>query len=309
MARLLDDYKKTLKPRETEEYINIGLFRPAGFLLVLLVRRINFSPNYYTIVALICGLASGYCFAIGQLTAGAILLCTMITFDCADGQLARLKNAFSKTGKMLDVSADIISYSAMLLGLAYHHYQRFPLFLLIAIAAFLTLGLNTLFCDHFKNQWISFLHRSYGDKLDGLTTLSDQLKAKRGIAKVPMLVYYQGYRLENFITKIGSISVSKRYSTIVHASAQPSQEICDLYKEHFKQSVRMWSLIGTSTHFSIVAVLAFIKQVQLVFPVFIIYSLALCFLLIVYQNLRFRKFLTAVEKRGVIEPEGTKPAG
>jgi len=296
MAQLIHDYKKTLKPRETEEYINTVFFRPAGFLLVLLVRNINFSPNYYTIVSLMCGLASGFCFAGGQLTAGAILLCAMITFDCADGQLARLKNAFSKTGKMLDVSADIISYSAMLLSIAYFHYQSFPLFLLMAVAAFLALGLNTLFYDHFKNQWISFLHRSYGDKLDALTTLREQLKTKRGFGKAALFVYYQAYRLENFITKIGSVSVSRRYSEVVHHTAQPSQEICDLYKETFKHSVRMWSLIGTSTHFTIVAALVFLKQVPLVFPVFIIYSLVLCSFLIVYQNLRFRKFMTAVEK-------------
>jgi phosphatidylglycerophosphate synthase len=295
MARLLDDYKKTLKPRETEEYINSVFFRPMGFLLVLLVRRFNFSPNYYTIVSLICGLASGYCFSQGLLTVGALLLVAMISFDCSDGQLARLKNAFSRSGKMLDAIADIVSYSAMLLGLAYYQYHGFPLFLLMAIGAFAVLALNTLFYDQFKNLWISFTQRSYGDKLEALTSLREQYKERRGLSKAALFIYYQVYRLESYITKLGSLSDSKGYSTIIQTSSQPSREICELYRVNFRISVRLWSLIGTSTHFSLVAVLVLLGQVRYVFPVFIIYSLVLCFLLTLYQNFRFYKFRTAVE--------------
>ena len=301
MARLFDDYKKTLKPRETEEYINAVFFRPVGFLLVLLVRKINFSPNYYTIVSLMCGLASGYCFARGQLTVGALLLVTMISFDCADGQLARLKNTFSKSGKMLDGVADIISYNAMLLGLAYYQYHRFPFFFLVAVAAFFTLGLNTLFYDQFKNQWINFLHGSYGDKVEALDSLREQFGEARGLSKAALFLYYQVYRFENFIATLGALSDSEKYSAIIQTSGNPSKEICSLYKVNFRYSVRLWSLIGTSTHFTIVAVLVFVRQVQLIFPVFIIYSLVLCFLFILYQNFRHQKFQTAVAKNARIE--------
>ncbi len=301
----MDDYRRTLKPKETEEYINTVFFRPLGFLLVLLVRNVNFSPNYYTIVSLLCGLASGFCFSQGLLTVGSVLLVAMITFDCADGQLARFKGAFSKSGKILDGVADILSYSAMLLGLAYYQFRSFPLFLVVAIAAFLALGLNVLFYDQFKNQYIGFMHRNYGDKLEALPNLLEHYKRSRGLSKAALFCYYQLYRFETHITKLGCLSDSKGYSAIIQTSSQPSVQVCDLYKSTFRSSVQLWSIIGTSTHFSIVAVLVLFQQVQYVFPVFIAYSLALCFLLTLNQNYRFRKFLTALERIRAVDIDST----
>ena len=291
MRQIIEDYKKSLKPNVTEEFINIVFFRPLAFLLVLPVKNINFSPNYYTSVSLLCGIASGVCFGLGKLELGALLLIIMIIFDCSDGQLARVKEISTRYGKMYDGVADILSYNAMLMGLAYHQFQRFPDFVLVGISAFIVLALNVFFFDQFKNQYIGYIHYHYGDKLQSQEDMLDHYRSSRGFKRAANYSYYQIYRFEVFLTKLGCLAERDGYSRIFQATERPIQEISDLYKRTFHVSVRLWSLIGTSTHFFVVAVLVLFGKMNLVFPVFFIYSGVCCILLIIYQNVLYSRFM------------------
>jgi hypothetical protein len=92
------DYIKSLKSVEVEEYFDLVVYRPLGFVFVKLVYHTPLTPNQITILSAIAGLAGGVCIGMGtpaMLVTAAILLIVYDVLDCADGQLARLKQTDS----------------------------------------------------------------------------------------------------------------------------------------------------------------------------------------------------------------------
>ncbi len=290
IKRFIQDYKKSLKPTETEEIADLILFRPIAFLFVSLVKNINFSPNYFTIISFVFGLLSAFYFSRGILEIAALFLFLMTTFDCADGQLARLKGTSSKYGKMLDNSVDIIAYIAIFGGIALHQYSLHsdPFVFMLAILAFVCLSMNVLFFDQFKNQYIIHVYNDYQDNVDPLAELYQHYIESRGLKRVANYIYYRVYRFETYIRKLGCLSDSKRHTSIFELKgSKPSKKLRELYKNTFRVSVLLWTFIGTSTHVFLVILLALLNMIELVLIVFICYSFIMGIVLLIYQNIAF----------------------
>src|SRR5450759_2325263 len=102
---LLAEYKASLKNITIEEYVDLFIFRPLAFLFVKSIYRSSITPNQITLLSMLTGISAGVMFAIGGSTSvilGGLLLALATIFDCADGQLARLKNNGSYFGRILD---------------------------------------------------------------------------------------------------------------------------------------------------------------------------------------------------------------
>ncbi len=100
-----------------EKWIN----RPLASLLVRLVFRTPVTPNHLTVIAFIFALGSAASFSVGTASSslwGAVLCEISLVFDCADGMLARARNAGSRFGSFLDLFLDRISDFCVLLGVS-----------------------------------------------------------------------------------------------------------------------------------------------------------------------------------------------
>jgi len=83
--------------------------------------RRGWTPNGVTTLSLAIGLAAAAAFAAGGrwgMIAGAVLLQLAFTFDCVDGQLARLTRTLSRLGAWLDSMFDRTKEYAVYAGLA-----------------------------------------------------------------------------------------------------------------------------------------------------------------------------------------------
>lgn len=80
------------------------------------------TPHAITLISLALGWTAAALFALGETTpliAGAVLLNLSLIFDCADGQVARLKGLSSHVGGWMDFHADKLKDVALLIGFAY----------------------------------------------------------------------------------------------------------------------------------------------------------------------------------------------
>ncbi|WP_300609303.1 CDP-alcohol phosphatidyltransferase family protein [Trebonia sp.] len=87
-----------------------------------LLARLGWSPNGVTTAFVVCGVAAGVVIAFGGLATaiiGAVLVQLALLFDCADGELARLRNQTSATGIYIDRIGHYLCESAMLIGLGF----------------------------------------------------------------------------------------------------------------------------------------------------------------------------------------------
>lgn len=108
---LREQYRKTLKSEDTEEWFDLVFHRPLGFAWACLAKKLHVSPNAITIASIFLGVGAGLLFYFDNIwwnLLGCLLLLWADTFDSADGQLARMTKQYSRIGRILDgVSGDI----------------------------------------------------------------------------------------------------------------------------------------------------------------------------------------------------------
>ena len=61
-----EEYKKSLKMLEVEEFLDLVLYRPLALVFVRVVHRTPLTPNGITFLSFLSGLASAYSFAMAS---------------------------------------------------------------------------------------------------------------------------------------------------------------------------------------------------------------------------------------------------
>lgn len=131
--KIFENYKKSLKSTETEDWLDLRIVRPFSYLLALFFNVLGLHPNTITILSMIVGVASCWGYAHGSfLYEGVeglyfnILACLLLLFadilDCTDGQLARLSGKKSKWGRILDGMAGPVWFVPIYLTIVYRFY-------------------------------------------------------------------------------------------------------------------------------------------------------------------------------------------
>ena len=101
----------TYKVRETEGAFDLFFYRKVGFQLAKFCDQIGMSPVGVTLVGGVFGLLAGHLYFYQNLAVnllGILLQIVANVFDNADGQLARLQNRASRTGRILDGFVDYL---------------------------------------------------------------------------------------------------------------------------------------------------------------------------------------------------------
>src|SRR5438046_5905321 len=103
----------TYKGREVEGILDLYFYRPIGFRLALLFRKMEMTPAGVTLLAALFGIIAGHLFYYRDLRTnlvGMVLLVCANALDNADGQLACLTHRESREGRIMDSVADHRAY-------------------------------------------------------------------------------------------------------------------------------------------------------------------------------------------------------
>lgn len=171
MSRLLGAYKATLKPLAVEEPIDVFWHRLAGYAIARASFPTPVSADALTVLAILIGVSAGAEIALGHMLAAAIVLEISAMFDCADGQLARMRKESSEFGRMLDGVSDSIVMAATFLGTMIHfarvgaHTRVWWMIFLAAIAA-PTCSFHFAWYDHYKNVYLRMTGSSFREGED-----------------------------------------------------------------------------------------------------------------------------------------------
>ena len=193
-----EEFKKTLKSSETEDWLDLHFVRPFCYYWALLFARLDIHPNTVTILSMFIGAGSAIFFGCASFYYNGIeglmfnliailLLCLADIFDCTDGQLARMTGKKSRLGRILDGVAGfawfIPIYHAMVYRFYLHHELEFqwlgiedtPENALIATAVAYALGLisgimglagQQRLADYYIQVHLFFLKGEKGSELD-----------------------------------------------------------------------------------------------------------------------------------------------
>lgn len=175
-------YWKSLKPREVEEPIDVWVHRPLAYLIARALLPTKISPNTVTFVSILFGLCAGALLVLrletSMLIAGVCIFLSAV-FDCADGQLARLRGTSSAFGRMLDGIADLVVCTAAVGGAVWTVWCKYQdagwlgwAALGLAVVTVITGSFHTSMYDHYKNVFLRFTSAAYREGEDYETALA-----------------------------------------------------------------------------------------------------------------------------------------
>jgi hypothetical protein len=190
----------TLKSQDTEEWIDLAFYRPAGYCWALLFRKINVSPNAVTVLSIILGVASGVMFYFADLRMnmiGMFLLIWANSYDSADGQLARMTGRYSRAGRILDGAAGEFWFVSIYAGICLRLTPTwgFWIWLLAAVTGYCH-GKQAAMADYLRNFHLLIVKGKNGSELDDSCVLKERLNVitwKRNFIEKFYLTYYTSY--------------------------------------------------------------------------------------------------------------------
>jgi len=102
------------------------LIRPPAFLVVRILHKTSVTPNQLTFASFFVGLAAGLAYlgaTRAWFAAAGVLVMLSSILDCADGQLARVKNMSSRYGAHLDLFLDRVTDFVAIAGMVFGWYR------------------------------------------------------------------------------------------------------------------------------------------------------------------------------------------
>jgi hypothetical protein len=248
------DEKRGFKPSDVEEPIDRYFHRPLASLVVRALLPLPVTPNQVTFFSAFLGLASGALMGVAVwrspwwVAAGGGLLLLSILFDCADGQLARIRGQSSPVGRILDGVMDVAAPLSVFHGFAFFLLSRDGTFTYIwplGFAAACSLVLHTSQYDGVKNL---YLHCARPDfSLGGKTLLSveDVTEFKRQFER-------DGQRFNVFLMWVWQRWIGSQIKTFEAWQQEDMTPRNDaerrLYRSVFRSYMRTWSWLGFGLH-------------------------------------------------------------
>ncbi len=262
---LLSEFKQSLKTVDSEEILDLVIFRPISFLFVKLIYNTNITPNQISSVALLFGILSGILYGFASyefllLGSASFLICN--TLDCMDGQLARLKKNGTKIGRVIDGFIDYTTSVSVFLGLGFamSSITGDPAYSwLLTIAAGASKAIQNMLFDHYRNLYLEYGYSKSSDIDNEIEEYTDEWERLKN---------EEGKWMEKTLVKsyLGYSKIQKKLTKHISLNASP-----DEYISKNKFILRMWSWIGSTTHMVALIVCSIFNRIDL----YLIYTVTL----------------------------------
>jgi hypothetical protein len=239
--------------------------RPFGKLLANSLKNTRFTPIHVTLLFGVAGLLAMYCIRSNHYNWAGFFIVLKSGIDAADGELARLKNTPSYSGRYLDSVFDIILNFLFLMTICY--ISQTPLWL----------TLIAFFCIQLQGTLYNYYYVILRNKSVGGDTTSKVFEYK-----TPRALPGESQKSVDILFKIYTV-VYGGFDKIIHAMDSDAYRVKTLPNWF----MTMVSLYGLGFQLLIIAVLLPLGQIEWIVPFFIIYS-ALILILIGIRKTYFK---------------------
>lgn len=283
--------------RAADESINTLLNRPlADICVAFFYRYTSISANQVTMLAMLTGVLSAVAVLHGTpdcLFLAGLLFQVSAVFDCADGQLARLKGTTSKFGRILDGISDYVVGLANVGATIYActaHYETLSAYAIIpfskssaiplVLLGFGSLVLHIVSFDHLKTRISDIVKTGVDQIADDRIQFAKRFHDRQANWKNTIAMY-----INRFYTGLQENMLPLNAYTKIRYTERERVAIA----RREERLVFLWSFLGPNTHIilSIIGVLC--RDLTTVYWVFIIPFNLYYICLLVYTKRHFAK--------------------
>ena len=246
-----------------DQFIDLSDYgRPFGKLLANALKNTRFTPIHVTLLFGIAGLIAIYCILNENYLWAGFFIVLKSGIDAADGELARLKNTPSYTGRYLDSVFDIILNFLFLMTICYVSKTSFGLTLI------------AFFCIQLQGTLYNYYYVILRNKSVGGDTTSKVFEYKS-----PRALPGESQKSVDILFRIYTI-VYGGFDKIIHALDNDAYKV----KTFPNWFMTLVSLYGLGFQLLIIAVLLPLGQIEWVIPFFIAYSVLIFILIGIRKN-------------------------
>lgn len=283
--------KSTYKARDTEEFLDKLFYRPFGYVMAVASKSIGLTPNAITIISIFVGVAAGHLFYYKDLTLniyGMLLLILAEALDSADGQLARITNSKSRTGRILDGFGGNLWFVSIYLHLFFRMINSGydPSVFLLILFGGISHSFQSAYADYFRNYYLMFVHGNGKGEIDESSNLIEEYKAiswRKDFSKKFLMRIYLNYTVQQ---ELFSKNIIRLYHLAKNKfSEYIPEKISSVYFKLNKPLVKYFNILTTNTRM----VMLFIALFMNLPVVYFLFEVTLLNLLFVYVVIKHEK--------------------
>lgn len=196
---LKEEYRSTLKSKDTEEHVDLYFYRPIGFAWAKFFAALGVTPNAVTVISIFLGVGGGillYPRSLMLNILGILLIIWANSYDSADGQLARLTGQYSKLGRILDGMAGDFWFASIYLAIIFrcsggNNFFHFPTWLVwvVMIVAAASHLYQAAVADYFRQLHLYVLKNTGHSEFETVESVRMQTREKKGMARIMGSLY------------------------------------------------------------------------------------------------------------------------
>jgi hypothetical protein len=295
--------ERTYKDRDVEGLLDIYFYRRVGFGLARFFARLHLSPTAVTMLSGLFGLAAGHLYyyhdlGVNLIGMGLHIICNAL--DNADGQLARLTNKGSRTGRILDSISDHIVFVGIYVHLVLRSLNAGApsAIWLLAFAAGLSHAVQGGFADYARNAYLFLVagrSRAEVDSSSRLRAEYEQLRWRREPWRKLLLRTYLNFTLAQEMISPGLMhlraAASRAFPSAVPATLQAE------YRDAARPLFKWIGLLMTNTRMLILFLVLTLDRPVWYFLVEVTFLNLILAYSLIRQNQLCRRFLPEIESR------------
>jgi phosphatidylglycerophosphate synthase len=288
--------KNTFKSEDTEEFLDVVFYRPFGYLMALISKKMGFTPNGLTILSIFVGVLAGHLFYYQDLrinVIGIFLLIWAEGLDSADGQLARMTNHKSRYGRILDGLGGNLWYISIYIHLCLRLINTglSPAIFVFAVIAGISHSFQCAVADHYRNFYSYFVHGKEKSEIDDSANLSveySKLSWSKNFRKKFLMRMYINYTIEQEFVSKNTIKLL-RYVELNFKSKIPNI-ISALFREKNKRLIKYYNILTSNTRMIVLFIAILLNNIY-IFAFFQIIGLNLLLIYVIAKHEANSKFI------------------
>lgn len=284
---------------EIEEMTNLYFIHPIARRLTFLFAKLHLPPNAVSLAGMLFGVLAGLSYYHYQdprcAIAGFVLMIAWHVMDGADGQLARLTQTQSQSGKIIDGICDYITFIAVYtsFGLALSRTSGAWIWAVIAVAG----ACHAVQAAAYEVQRQEYNFWGRNQKSAELPSLDDLRVSAVGTSfaeQLLKLLYGAYVRMQWQVAGV-ALEYRTELANIIKRDPERAPSIRQRYREVFALSVRRWGVLSSNYRTFGIFIAALLKSPQSYFWFEIVGFSAIMITLITKQQVRYKLFFDALE--------------